>query len=146
MDRFSIALKKKPSKNDLSFFDRMRGLFGTKYPIKVINVPFNPHGRVPYPTNNPFFFYDVAHELFVHGENPEIPYFSYRGHRDEIKTVFRTIEKEHSIKDIMIYRQGQSDDVGIILNLDKERKTAEVDYDSDEADYDARHGYGRSER
>jgi hypothetical protein len=141
MDRYSILLKKKPNKNVLSFFDRMRGIFGTKYPIKI-NVVANL--GVPLPVNN-FFYYDATSELFSRNPIASLPFFVYRSHRYEIRAVFKTVEKDHHIKDIMIYRQGQSENIGIILNIDK-IKSEEEQREWDRADEDSRYGYGRSER
>jgi hypothetical protein len=123
MDRYSILLKKKPNKNGLSFFDRMRGIFGTKYPIKI-NVVMNLGvwlQRVPLPVNN-FFYYDATSELFSRNPIASLPFFHYRSHRDEIRAVFKTVEKDHHIKDIMIYRHGQSENIGIILNMDRNKE------------------------
>ena len=135
MDRYSILLKKKPSKNTLSFFDRMRGMFGTKYPIKINTVTIL---SLPLPING-FFYYDASAALFSRAPVTSLPFFAYRSHRDEIKAVFKTVEKDHHIKEIQIYRQGQSEIIGIILNLDTKKEQEAWA----QADEDSRHGYGR---
>jgi hypothetical protein len=120
MDRYAIMLKKKPGKD--GFSKRLREIFGTKYPIKLIAVLSVAPIKSFYEN---YLFYEVKNEMFVFDSkataNVRLDFFPLNLHGEKLKAAFKAVESHYHFKCVHISRWGTSEYITIELPIDDKR-------------------------
>jgi len=106
MDRYRILLKKKPESQGL-FPKKIREIFGTKYPIKIILVPWLKQMQMVTSIAENFLYYEIENHMFVPNQNlhnNQIPVFQLKYHENDLKAAFKAAEGIYQFKAVNINR------------------------------------------